>query len=77
MIDDFAISVATQLNGLTGSALESKAHAILDSGDFQGNVPELKEGVTVLVADGKEDQAVLLMWRAASNGLEAKNRYGR
>lgn len=75
MIDEFALKVATELNGLIGSELETKAHSILDSGDFQGNVPELKEGVTNYVADGKDDQAILLMWRAASSGLEKKSRY--
>ena len=76
MIDDFATDVATKLNGLSGSALETTCHEILDSGDFQGNIPDLKEGVTNYVLDGKDDQAILLMWRAASSGLEKKARYG-
>lgn len=77
MIDDFAIKVATQLNELTGLALETKAHAILDDGDFQGNVPELKEAVTAYINNGNDKEAILLMWRAATRGLEAKSRYGR
>lgn len=76
MIDDFAIEVATRLQNLSGSALEAECHKILDSGDFQSNVPDLKEAVSNYINDGNDDAAILVMWRTASSGLEKKARYG-
>ena len=74
LLDPFAERIVLELKGVIDVDQAKKiACDILDDGDFQGNVPELKEAVNRM---NNIDDITMLMWRAASNGLEFKHRYG-
>ena len=74
MIDEFAERVITELKGITDvNEAKTVAKAILDDGDFQSNVPALKDAVDEQTTT---DGILLVMWRTANSGVNKKARYG-